>query len=81
LHSPAFIKAVIPANPIEVSAVWPKGELHSTDARWKPNNHEGKLLDFVATLIVDLATGHPAVMQQDVADWLAGVVVGRKVSR
>jgi hypothetical protein len=81
LHSPAFIKAVIPANPIEVSAAWPKGEMHSTDLGWLPNNHENRLLDFVATLIVDVAASHPAVTQQDVAGYIASAVVGRRARK
>jgi len=47
-----------------------------------PNNGEEKLLSFVEKLIIDLAHGHPAVTQRDVARWLAGVVIRtRKICR
>lgn len=49
----------------------------STDPRWKPDNHECKLLEFLESLIIDLAESLPAITQQDVAGWLASVVVGR----
>jgi len=36
------------------------------------------LLDFVEVLIVGLAHSHPGVTQEQVALWLARVVLGRK---
>lgn len=44
---------------------------------------EHRLLDFVASLIVDVARTNPRVTQCQVALWLARVVVGqeRKASR
>jgi hypothetical protein len=56
--------------------------MHSTDPRWKPNNHEDKLLNVVEKLLVDLAQTHPSFSRQDVADVIAHVVLpGRKVQR
>jgi hypothetical protein len=37
---------------------------------------EQRLLDFVASLILDLALTHSRVTQEQVAIWLARVVVG-----
>jgi len=55
----------------------------SSTLHWKPDNHESRLLEFLATLIIDVAQTHPAVTHEDVAYWLAGAVVGtgRKVRR
>ncbi len=50
--------------------------LHSTGPRWKPNNHEEKLLAFLGELILDLAKNHPRVTSADVRAWLASVAVG-----
>lgn len=50
----------------------------STNPQWKPDNHEARLLEFLATLIVDAAQTHPAITQQDVADWLAVVILPRR---
>ncbi len=48
----------------------------STDPRWKPNNHEAKLLEFLESLILDLAKNHRRITSADVAAWLASVVAG-----
>jgi hypothetical protein len=40
------------------------------------NSPEQRLLEFVASLIVELARTHPRVTQEDVALWLARVVLG-----
>ena len=53
-------------------------ELHSTDPRWKPDNHESRLLDFLEDLIIDVARTHPRVRDLDVALWIARVAVGAK---
>jgi hypothetical protein len=50
--------------------------LHSTDPRWKPDNHEQELLGFLETLILDLGTSHPVITEHDVTSWLANVVAG-----
>lgn len=39
---------------------------------------EQRLLDFVGALIIDVARNHPRVTQQQVALWLARIVVGRE---
>jgi len=39
---------------------------------------EQRLLDFVASLILDLARTHSRVTQEQIALWLARVVVGTK---
>ena len=51
-------------------------DFHSTDARWKPSNHEERLLAFLEELILDLARSHRSVTKQDVAAWLARVIDG-----
>jgi hypothetical protein len=48
----------------------------SIDPRWKPNNHEEKLLEFLDSLILDLARNHPRVTNADVAAWLVNVAAG-----
>ena len=60
-----------------LAGIWPTTDsraLHSTDSRWKPDNHEAALLDFVETLILDVSKTHPAITERDIAAWLAGVV-------
>ena len=42
------------------------------------NDAEQRLLDFLAALIVDVARTHPRVTLEQVALWLARVVVGGK---
>lgn len=37
---------------------------------------EQRLLDFIASLILDLAHSHPRVTQEHTATWVARVVVG-----
>jgi hypothetical protein len=54
---------------------------HSTDPGWKPNNHEEKLLEFLEPLILNVARTHPAITQQDIAEWLAFVVEGNSTAR
>ena len=49
---------------------------HQTRRAAIPDNQEEKLLTFLEELIVNLAKTHPAITQQDVAGWLAAVVVG-----
>ena len=48
----------------------------STDENWKPTTAEERLLDFVEELILDAARTHPRITQQDIAEWLAAVVIG-----
>jgi hypothetical protein len=43
-----------------------------------PNSPEQRLLDFVASLILDAAHTDPRLTQAEVADWLASVVVGQE---
>jgi hypothetical protein len=42
------------------------------------NDAEHRLLDFVASLIIDMARTHPRVTEVQVALWLARVAVGVK---
>ena len=45
--------------------------------KWRATDGaEPRLLDFVASLIIDVARTHPRVTERDVASWLARVVVG-----
>jgi hypothetical protein len=37
-----------------------------------------RLLDFVASLIIDLARTHPRITQSQISCWLAQVAVGRR---
>ena len=53
----------------------------SSDPAWKPDNHEGRLLEFLATLIIDAAQTHPAITQQDVADWIVSVILPKRKVR
>ena len=47
-----------------------------------PDNAEHKLLEFVGRLVLDASRTDPHLTPQDIADWLARVMVGsRKVSR
>jgi hypothetical protein len=39
---------------------------------------EQRLLDFVGSLILDVAQTHPRVNQSEIASWLARVAVGSK---
>lgn len=50
--------------------------VHSANLHWWPDNHEEKLLEFLETLILDLAKNHPRVTSADVRAWLASVAVG-----
>jgi hypothetical protein len=50
--------------------------VHSTDPRWFPNNHEEKLLEFLESLILDLARNHASVTSADVRAWLSSVAAG-----
>jgi len=50
--------------------------LPSTDPRWRPKNHEEELLEFLGSLILDLARNHPSVTSADVKAWLTSVVAG-----
>ena len=44
---------------------------------WRAGEGEQRLLDFVASLILDVARTHPRMTQEQVALWLARVVMGR----
>lgn len=77
-----------PASPQEASGsrvgshsdragcICPPGQIHSTDPRWKPDNHEERLLAFAEELTLDLARNHPSVTKQDISALLARVVDG-----
>ena len=43
---------------------------------WKASEAEQRLLDFVASLFLDVARTHPRMTLERVALWLARVVVG-----
>jgi len=45
---------------------------------WNGSDAVQRLLDFVASLILDVAHTHPRVTEAHVALWLARVVVGTK---
>jgi hypothetical protein len=49
-----------------------------TEAADRLNDAEQKLLDFVASLIIELAHTHTRITQADIALWLARVAVGTR---
>lgn len=44
---------------------------------WRVGEAEHRLLEFLASLILDVGRTHPRITQEQVALWLARVVVGR----
>lgn len=57
---------------------------HSPDAERallgeiQPTSPEQRLLDFVESLILDVARTHAHITQNHVADWLASVILPRR---
>ncbi len=68
--------STLPKSCPQSIGISPRDSLHSADPRWKPDNHEEKLLAFLEELILDLARNHPSVASADVKAWLSSVAAG-----
>jgi hypothetical protein len=66
---PRFTRQIKPVDQRPLDEIRPKGP--------RPAEPERKLLDFVEALLVDVAKHNPSVKEQQIADWLVSVYVGK----